>query len=499
MLGLRAYLTLGAVAALLTVHPVSAQQSVAEEAQADDRRVEAIEDLIQSHVDAGLFEGSVLVAEKDTVLFHRAYGLADKTWGIENRTDTRFHIGSVGKQMTGAIILQLVEEGKLDLDKTVSEVLPDYPAEQGSKVPVRTLMNHTSGIPNYTRMPEFQRLAGSPISQADLQALFSDKPLDFEPGAGFSYNNSGFFLLSRIIEQIEGQSFAAVARARLFEPLGLEDTGYIEDRRIIPRFAEAYNWGGARYIAEAPTHESWILGNAMIYSDTDDLFRWTRALFAGTPFRSAETRDMMLELPEGAERNYAFGIGNVPLEIGGKAYRGVGHSGALGGFRSTQSIVVEPQWTVIVLSNIGVDQNAMADKVLRLLGGETVEHAKPPVSRVVGARLHDEPFDSLSAWFETELARGLPSYDFDEGGMNALGYSLLGQGDLAAATNVFRLNTIAHPTSGNVYDSLGEALMAGGDNQQAFESYRKSLELDPDNANAMAKVSELRALLGETE
>ncbi len=462
----------------------------------EDARIEAIEDLASARFDAGLLEGTVLVAEGDSILFHRAYGTADRAWDRPNDTDTRFHIGSVGKQMTGALILQLVEEGKLDLDQTVSDVLPDYPDGQGSLVPIRTLLNHTSGIPNYTRLPEFQSLGSSAIEQSELLALFSAKPLEFEPGSQFSYNNSGFFLLSLIIERLEGKSFGQVAEDRLFRPLGLSDTGYLESRKIVRRFAHAYNWVGTEYVAETSTHESWILGNAMIYSDTDDLFRWSRALLDGEIFDSPETGRQMLDLPEGAERNYAFGLGNIPVELNGQTYRGLGHSGALGGFRSTQSLVPERGWTVIVLSNIGTDQNEFADKILRILAGENVEHAKPPISREIGNRAVSQDFDDIRSWFTDELGREAKRYSFDETGTNLLGYAFLDRAKIEAATLVFELNVLAHPSSANALDSLGEAYLAAGDKGRALEQYSKAYQLDPSNLNAKRIIAELTDEIG---
>ncbi|MEM9170396.1 MAG: serine hydrolase [Pseudomonadota bacterium] len=460
-------------------------------APADPRRA-AIEDLVVAHVDAGLFEGAILVAEGDAVIFKSAYGMADRTWNIKNTTDTRFHIGSVGKQLTGAIVMQLIEEGKLSLDDTLSELIADYPDVHGADVTLGHLLDHTSGIPNYTATPAFRTRSASPIARADLAALFADAPLEFSPGATFSYNNSGFFLAGVIIEAIEGKHYGEVLKERLLEPLGLDDMGYGYSDAVIPGYAESYVWNGAAYAPATPTHDTWILSSAMVYADVDDLFRWTRALFAGAPFKRPGSRDAVLELPEGKERNYAFGVGNVPLEFGGEAVRGVGHSGALDGYRSTQSVIVEKDWTVIILSNIGVDQNLLAERINRLLAGETVEAPKPPVSRKLGRLIAADGEAAAGAWFRRQREENPSAYDFDEGGLNDLGYALLAKGDFPAAILVFTLNTEAFPESANAYDSLGEAYRAAGRNALALASYEKSLAMDPSNANAEAAIAALK-------
>ncbi|MEM1037415.1 MAG: serine hydrolase [Pseudomonadota bacterium] len=457
-----------------------------------DPRFADIRNLVEAHVDAGLFEGVILVAEGDTVIFHEAYGFADRTWGIPNQRDTRFHIGSIGKQMTGAIVMQLIEEGKLSLDMTISDILPEYPVVHGDKVTLNVLLNHTSGIPNYTSMPEYRSRASNAATRKDVLALFKDKPLEFEPGTNFSYNNSGFFLLSVMIEEIEGQPYGQVLQRRLFDALSLQDMGYIDHGSIIPNFAEGYNWTGTGYAPEVSTDESWILGNAQIYADADDLLKWTNALYAGEPFRTAESRDLMLELPEGKERNYSFGFGNVTLRLGDKTYQGAGHSGALGGFRSTQSRIVEPKWTIIALSNIGSEQNELSNRIALLLAGAQYTFPKPPISRQVSQRLATDGVEATRSWFLSELANQNSQYDIDEIGMNSLGYSYLSNGEISSAILVLSLNNQAYPESANTYDSLGEAYLVAGDKPSALANYKIALEMDPANSNAKAQVNALR-------
>lgn len=472
--------------------------------QAPQARVDATQQsrakllqLVDAHHRAGLFEGVVLVGEGDRILLHEARGLADRTWQRAHTLDTRLHIGSVGKQLTATVVLQLMEEGKLRLDDTVSKLLPDYPRAQGDKVTVRMLLNHTSGIPTYTSMPEWRTRASNRTSREDVVALFSKKPFAFEPGTSWAYNNSGFFLLGVILEKLEGKHFGQILQERIFEPLGLKDMGYMFVDRVIPKYAEGYNWAGAGYAPELYCHPSWVLSNAMVYADADDLFRWTRALHAGKPFRRDSTRRLMLEAPEGQERAYTCGIGIVPLDIGGRRYTGIGHSGALGGFQSHVSYLPEREWTIVILCNIGVDTAALRDQITAVLAGQSVTPPKPPVSRAISSKIDELGLDEARNWFRARMGDNPRRYEIDEGGMNLLGYAFLARRDMERALLVLELNNEAHPGSANTFDSLGEAHLANGDEKRALELYRKAIAMDPSNTNAKAIVSRLAAKVEE--
>src|SRR5688500_15649464 len=140
---------------------------------------ERIAKLIEGYHRTGKLNGSVLVAENGKVIFRQGLGEADKSWGIPNTPDTRFRIGSVTKQFTATLILQLVDEGALKLDANISNYLPDYPKETGARVTIHHLLTHTSGIPNYTDMPEFVKDQSRNYYEPEqFAATFSGRPLD---------------------------------------------------------------------------------------------------------------------------------------------------------------------------------------------------------------------------------------------------------------------------------------------------------------------------------
>ncbi|HCF30286.1 MAG TPA: serine hydrolase, partial [Cyanobacteria bacterium UBA11049] len=147
-----------------------------------------IEDYLKAHEEIGNFMGSVLVVCRDEVLFEGSYGMAELEHNIPNTPQTKFRLGSITKQFTAAAILQLQEQGRLNVNAPVSAYLPNYP--NGDRITIHQLLNHTSGIPNFTSFPDYEQMKRRSTSLDELIAWFKDKPLDFTPGDGFSYSNS---------------------------------------------------------------------------------------------------------------------------------------------------------------------------------------------------------------------------------------------------------------------------------------------------------------------
>ena len=159
-----------------------------------------IDELMKIYNSYQQFNGAVLVAENGKVIFKKGYGMANMEWNIPVETDTRFRLGSITKQFTSMLVLQLVQDGKIKLEGKLTDYLPDYRKETGDRITIHQLLNHTSGIPSYTGLPNFfQEVSRNPYSVSDFVKKFASGDLEFEPGAKFNYNNSGYFLLGAIL------------------------------------------------------------------------------------------------------------------------------------------------------------------------------------------------------------------------------------------------------------------------------------------------------------
>src|SRR6185436_13682312 len=187
------------------------------------------------------FNGSVLVAENGKVVYKGAYGLANMEWDIPNTPDTKFRLGSITKQFTATVILQLVEQGKIKLDAKLTDYLPEYRKDTGDKVTIHNLLTHTSGIPSYTSLPGFfQNVSRNPFTVDDFIKKYASGELEFEPGTKFVYDNSGYFLLGAIIEKVTGKPYEQVLKENIFDPLGMKNSGYDRWGTILNKRATGY-------------------------------------------------------------------------------------------------------------------------------------------------------------------------------------------------------------------------------------------------------------------
>lgn len=179
---------------------------------------------LQAHYETSRFMGAAIVVQDGEIVFANSYGMANLEHQVPNAVSTKFRIGSITKQFTAAAILQLQDRGLLDVQAPVATYLPDYP--NGDRITIHHLLTHTAGIPNLTSFPDYLEWMKQSTTLDNLVARFQDLPLEFEPGEQFRYSNSGYTLLTQIIEQISGKSYADYLQTQLFAPLGLENTGY---------------------------------------------------------------------------------------------------------------------------------------------------------------------------------------------------------------------------------------------------------------------------------
>lgn len=194
---------------------------------------------------ADRFSGTVLLAIDGEPVFEGAYGLADRSWEVPNRMDTRFDVGSINKELTKVVVGQLLAAGKLSLDDTVLDLLPDYPnSETAGRITVRQLLEHTSGLPDIFG-PEFFRANKALYrTNEDYFDLFAGKPLLFEPGSDRRYSNAGYVVLGAIVARVSGMPYAELVERRVFEPAEMTGAIFAARDRIVPRVAVGYTRQG---------------------------------------------------------------------------------------------------------------------------------------------------------------------------------------------------------------------------------------------------------------
>ena len=313
-------------------------------------------------------------------ILSEGFGYADLEHGVPVTDSTVFRIGSVTKQFTAALILHLIEEDRLSLEDELSALLPNHWSGD-DPVTVRQLLNHTSGIPSYTSLGErWQAGIALDLTHEELLSLFRDEPLDFEPGTAFAYNNSGYYLLGMIIEEIAGQPYDQVLEEVIFEPLGLRDSSYCWTRPIIPGRARGYQMEEGEVRNADPLSMTQPFAAGALCSSVRDLATWDRALRTGQVVSLASYERMVTPegLPESAPMEYGFGLVRGALEGIPK----VEHGGGINGFNSALAYYPDEDLTVIALVNLnGPTAGQVAESAARIaLGIELDDAADVPLT-----------------------------------------------------------------------------------------------------------------------
>ncbi len=306
------------------------------------------------------FSGTVMVVKKGQTIYQKAFGQANKEWNVANTNDTKYRIGSITKQFTAACILQLEEQGKLSTDDKLSKYIPDYP--KGDSITIHMLLNHTSGIKNYTDLDEFWPKAVLPLSRDSMIALFKYKPLDFTPGTKYNYSNSGYFLLGAIVEKASGKDYSDYVLNNVIRKAGLQNT-FIDKLDSVLQF-RAYGYDktpdGGYQNAMFISMEGPFSAGAMV-STVSDLVKWTKALHSNMIISASSKQKMMTPYLN----NYGYGL-NIDSF---KTHRQIGHNGGIPGFSSNCSYFPDDDLCVVTISNTGFSATRISNNLSSIMFG----------------------------------------------------------------------------------------------------------------------------------
>jgi CubicO group peptidase (beta-lactamase class C family) len=334
-----------------------------------------IDAIVEAPIKAGRIAGaSVAVVRGNETLVERGYGMADLQLDVPTPPRAIYEIGSVTKQFTAAAILLLAEEHKLSLDDELTKFLPDYPT-QGHRITLRQLLNHTSGIKGYTELEEFGELMLLKKPKQELVKLFSSKPFDFPPGEELIYNNSAYFLLGLIIEQVSGVSYADFVKSRLFDKVGMKDSSYCSERVIQKNKVHGYDTADGTLVLKGYIDHSWPYAAGSLCSSAHDLALWNRALHGGKVLTPESYRALTTpgRLNDDTEIRYGMGVGVVSRA----GRRMISHGGGINGFLAHAAYYPSENLTVVVLFNTAgpVNPQAIASEIADAVLGKP---ATPP-------------------------------------------------------------------------------------------------------------------------
>lgn len=473
------------------------------------------------------FSGTVLVAKKGEIIFKEAYGKSDRVTNELNAINTKYGIGSVTKQFTAMLTMQMVERGRIRLQDTIGKYLPYLPKEKAKYITIHQLLSHTSGLAHYQALPaigvnlsDFGKTIFSPKT---LVELIGRTNMIGKPGERFYYSSLGYDILGAILEEVSGKPFADLLDENIVRPLNLKNTGFASNSYVSKELAkgyvyrEVYGWdwwtsehGGE--IREAPFRDqSTAYAAGGMHSTVEDLFVWTEAVKSYKLLSPELTKIMLTPNKQGHCYGWVRNWDDI-LEKNTNV-RLYGHGGALAG-NSAFVAMYDDETTIIYLANIN---NLKAEEILHQihlrandlkdefkLKGYPNRSSYNKFVEAGGMRALQDYFQRLSDYSgykvnpsnstmkgvmkihleagKEEVADSLKtifinSYNPDENTLNEFGYDFLYSEKPKYALEFFKENAKRNPYSSNVWDSLGEAYLVYEDYENAIACYKEAVKL----------------------
>jgi CubicO group peptidase (beta-lactamase class C family) len=434
----------------------------------------------------GQFNGAVLVADGEGIIYRGAFGLANRTSNVAFTQDTPSCLASLSKPFTALAVMMLVEQGSIKYDDHISEYIGELPPALGAAT-IRQLLGHTSGIPDYSDL----NVEHPGMTNADvLRALTHVDHTEFNPGEKYRYSNSGYVLLSILVERVSGTPLSEFLQKRIFRPLRMQRSfAFTSDQQKAEDVARAYNGFGT-----SDDYRAFVTGDGGVYSTVDDLYVFDRALYTDTLVRQSALAEAFTpgSVRQGST-TYGFGW-NVKEEDFGKR---VWHTGSTAGFRAFIERRLAERNVVIMLTNVGNSKRVEINEAIHaILEGRSASYPKKSSAVALYEVIHTSGVEEAINRYRDYKEKSADEYDLSESELNMLGYQLLyGDKNSQSAIQIFILNTLEHPSSSNAFDSLAEAYQVAGKKGLAKWNYWKAILLDPSNVHAKMMLAQLGSSL----
>lgn len=466
-----------------------------------NRYTEQLEPVIKQLMQQSNMPGfAIAVVEDQKIVYAASFGVRNLASKQAVSTRSLFHMASITKPFVATSIMQLWEQGKIDLDAPLIKYLPYFRLadERYKLITLRQMLSHISGFPD-VRDYEWDKPQYDDGALERYVRTLGNQSLIAEPGAKFQYSNMAFEVLGDVIAKVSGMSFEDYVKRNILEPLGMKNSTLLV-KQADPQLLSSPHVQGAAYDVEVSKvfpYNRMHSPSSTLYSNVLDMSRWAmanlnRGELDGKRILKSSTYDLMWK-PAGAQFPE---IGISWFLRKHREYAIINHSGGDVGFVSNLVLIPEKKLAVVMMSNydrapLRLFTNAALDVALGLKPEPVA--LKIPIDRVMYKTISKEGLEAAVKQYY-DLKKNQPqSYEFGERQLNILGYNFINQGKFKEAIRVLQLNVEVYPSSSNVYDSLGEAYMRNGDKAPAIENYEKSLKLDPRNTNAVEMLKKLRA------
>jgi len=442
------------------------------------------------------------VIQHGKIIKAASYGMANVEQNIPATAESIFSINSITKAFVGVAVMQLSEEGKLNVNEPISKYLDSLPVEW-QKITIKDVMAHTSGLPDI--LNEREEVVGDGTEESAWK-IVKTLPMEFKTGDRFSYNQTGYVIIGKLITKLSGMHFTKFIETRQFNVAGMKLTRFGDSFDIIPNDAGAYttiqNVGG-RWLRGGPLGKNFMKfpvffrTAAGILSTSSEMANWIIALQNGTLLKDQSSLQILWSpaiLNSGKTGGFSKLLNGYALGFPTVSRSEHPAIAPVGGGRSTFFIYPKDDMAVVILTNLnGANPDNFTDEVAAYYKPDmhvSNGFGLAPATKKLRLGLLKQGFDKADR-VAADLKKKNADFKLDENDLNAWGYQLLADKKDAEALAIFKLNVSLNPKSSNTYDSLAELQDMNGDHANALKNYKRVLELNPDNKNAAIQIKRL--------
>jgi CubicO group peptidase (beta-lactamase class C family) len=469
-----------------------------------------IDRLMNAYYKNGQFNGTILVKKNKDIIYERAFGLANREWGIENTLDSKFLIGSVSKSYTALMVLILANEGLIDLNATINTYIPQYEGPGKNRATIHQMLTHTSGIPDHGAIPNLSKKRVRWIYDSDQYLeLVKETSLKFEPGSGFQYSGIAYNLLAIICEKAAKKSFKELLKEKIFIPLKMNDSSLNSNLDINPKRAYGYEY----YLLEGYKLPSYLSmdhckGSGGILSTVGDMAKFNDECFDAQTLTAKSLYEKMFTPHVKDWQYYGYGWWIDTRDMNGSKKTLVSHGGSTDGYKAYSTRIVEDKTDIIMLENdyfrtdVGVKWcYDITDEIIDILAGKEIEESKKSIAKAVGLTIGQAGIDKALAQLSglkknREYRIGAPDYYYlaseldKKHGLKQESLKIFDAG-VTDFPDDFRLNYYFAETLAGIDDKKASALYqncvrlyTGNEKNKGYsEEYEKALNILSGNAD----------------
>ena len=451
---------------------------------------EKLDVVMKAYHHYNMFDGAVLVAENGKVIYKNAFGLANREWNIPNTTDTKFMIGSVSKPITALLMLLQVQKGLVSLDKTIADYIPEFSKKNGSRITIRQLLSHTSGMPNYDIMKDFfPRISRQNFTREEYIKLYMDSTLAFEPGTSYYYSSWGYFTLGYIMEKVTGKSYSQMMKEEIFDKLGMNSSGSYFHTQVVAKRATGYDYDFNGYTSSDFRDQSNTMGTGDLYSTVEDLFKLHTALTNNTLLNKKLTDEMFT--PGMRPAQYGYGWFNKKFKYSPTdSVASNFHLGMTEGFLSFLVRIPATNSMIVILCNSSpTDFFGITGNLAKVLYNKPVV-VKQPVHKAMESLIGSKGVVKAVEAYQV-MKKDTAHYYVDWISMDFLGNKLYDLKRYEDARILFENNAAAFPDKDLSLYSLAKTYEVLGRKEDAITWYKKALAITPGYEEARNRLKAL--------